>query len=125
MKCKLCGSANTKIEYYGKLKTNLVPPLAQTEDETDVFKCNDCGVIWHNYVLPDNYYTSDAYRTMLENSNELEVHYRLHDREVLKKLSWTGTDIFRHKVVADIGAGGGCFIDFLLGGSRHNSGDRA
>jgi 2-polyprenyl-3-methyl-5-hydroxy-6-metoxy-1,4-benzoquinol methylase len=115
MKCKLCGSASIKIEYHGKLKTNLVPPLAQTEEEVDVFKCDNCGVIWHNYVLPDNYYTSEVYRVTLENSNELEVHYSRHDRDVLKKLSWTGTDIFRNKVVADIGAGGGCFIDFLIG----------
>jgi 2-polyprenyl-3-methyl-5-hydroxy-6-metoxy-1,4-benzoquinol methylase len=87
----------------------------QTPDETDVFHCGECGVMWHGYHLPANWYTSALYRETLEGDNSVENYYRIHDRDVVQKLSWTGTDIYRGNIVADIGAGGGSFLDFLLG----------
>ena len=39
----------------------------------------------------------------------------IHDKECLEKFHYTGTDIFRNKVVADIGCGGGGWLDFLKG----------
>lgn len=44
-----------------------------------------------------------------------EDYALLHDKEVLDKLSYTGTDIYRNKIVADIGCGGGSFLDFVSG----------
>lgn len=39
----------------------------------------------------------------------------MYDKESLDKLTYTGTDIFRHKIVAGIGCGCGTFLAFLSG----------
>ncbi|MDR0643455.1 MAG: class I SAM-dependent methyltransferase [Treponema sp.] len=114
MGCKLCGSVNVSVEYRGKLRVHLNPD-SMTDDDVNVYRCDDCGVIWHEYKMPKDYYTSATYRTLIEGQNDVETHYRRFDYQTLEKLIWTGTDIYRHKTVADIGAGGGCFIDFLIG----------
>ena len=62
-----------------------------------------------------DYYQSREYRDKLENSADISAYYRLHDREVLEKLEYTGTEVFRNAKVADIGCGGGSFLDFLSG----------
>jgi 2-polyprenyl-3-methyl-5-hydroxy-6-metoxy-1,4-benzoquinol methylase len=113
--CGICGSDNIGIEYHGQLKTNLIPPLTQTDESIDVFFCADCGVFWHKYKTPDNFYQSGEYRQTIENSNEIADYYARHDGGVLKKLQYTGTDIFRDKTVMDVGAGGGSFWDFIKG----------
>jgi 2-polyprenyl-3-methyl-5-hydroxy-6-metoxy-1,4-benzoquinol methylase len=112
MNCKICGSENTRIEYRGKLRMNLVPVL-DTNEDIDVWKCDNCDVIWHTYDIPKDYYQSEEYRKHIDIETDIETHYRKYDKNVLEKLNWTGSDIYRHKIVADIGCAGGCFIDFL------------
>lgn len=46
---------------------------------------------------------------------DAELFYKLHDKETLDKLCYTGTTIFRNKVVADIGCGCGAFLDYIKG----------
>lgn len=113
-KCKLCNSTNISVYYRGKIRKTLTP-FTLTHEDVDIIKCNDCQVLFHDYQLPEHYYTSPEYRTSLESSNDIATHYQKHDGDVLQKLSCTGTDIFRGKVAADIGTGGGSFIDFLMG----------
>ena len=88
-----------------------------TENAVDMWQCENCGVIWHEPVIEDTkaYYESKEYRNSLEGSTEQEMFYKLHDRETLDKFEYTGTEIFRHKVVSDIGCGAGAFLDFLKG----------
>lgn len=115
MKCKLCGSNNTHIVYSGKIKMNLVHPIIATSEDVDVFQCEDCDVIWHNYIIPVDYYTSETYRKNIDVDTDIDEHYRRYDKNVLKKLNLTGTNIFRNKTIADVGCGGGSFLDFLIG----------
>lgn len=69
--------------------------------------------MYHENVRSKEFYESSEYRQKMgENTADYEA---LHDREVLEKLNYTGTDIFRDKIVADIGCGGGSFLDFVSG----------
>ncbi len=115
MECKLCKSNRVKISYQGLIRNGGLGKY--TNDPVTMWQCEDCGVIWHEKVIEDTkqYYQSREYRNSLEGSSEEEVFYALHDRETFDKFQYTGTDIYRHKTVADIGCGAGAFLDFLKG----------
>lgn len=115
MKCKLCGSSKTKIIYNGLIRNGGLGKY--TQQNVPMYQCEECDVIWHENQFDDvqQYYESQEYRQELEGSSEADKFYELHDRETLDKLTYTGTDIFRKKVVADIGCGCGAFLDFLAG----------
>lgn len=115
MKCKLCGSENVKIIYKGKIRDGGLGKY--TSEDREMHQCDECGVIWHDKLNPDlrEYYESTEYRDSLEGSSSAEDFYRLHDKETLDKLQYTGTNIYRNKVVADIGCGCGAFLDFIQG----------
>lgn len=118
MKCNICGSTEISKIYRGKLKTGLLE--GWTEKDYDVFQCEKCRTIW-NYGYKDydfkDFYESAEYRTRIETNTSIEAYCEKYDKDVLDKLSMTGTGIFRNKIVADIGCGGGSFLDFV-GGCR-------
>ncbi|MDR2410309.1 MAG: class I SAM-dependent methyltransferase [Bacteroidales bacterium] len=109
--CDICGSTKISITYHGSIRTG----PGRTERAYDMYCCSDCGTIWHENDIPEQYYESTQYRMELEGSEDIEDFYKRHDWESLDKFSYTGTDIFRNKIVADIGCGGGGWLDFLKG----------
>lgn len=115
MGCMLCGGSDIKITYQGLIRDGGLGRY--TKAPVTMWQCGNCGVIWHDPVIDDvgRYYESETYRNSLEGSSDIEDFYRMHDKETLDKFQYTGTDVFRHKVVADIGCGGGVFLDFLKG----------
>lgn len=115
MKCKLCGSEYVRVAYKGVIRDGNIGNY--TVDEHTLFQCEDCGVIWHDPIYRGTkaYYESNEYRESMGENAVADDFYRLHDKETLAKLTYTGTDIFRHKCVADIGCGGGAFLDFVSG----------
>lgn len=114
MKCKICESENIGIAYGGVIRDGGLGKY--TKDEVTMWQCSECGVIWHGPIKnTQNYYESEKYRCSLEGTSEEEDFYRLHDKEIYDKFTYTGTDIFRNKSVADIGCGCGAFLDFLKG----------
>ncbi len=112
--CKLCNSKRIIEEYAGIIRNG---GLGQyTDNPVTMYRCEDCRVIWHERMHDSEaYYQSDEYRNSLEGTAEEEEFYRLHDKETLAKLSYTGTEIYRNKIVADIGCGCGAFIDYIKG----------
>ena len=108
----MCGGEE-KIIYNGPLKTGLLS--GHTEADYPVFQCKKCGVIWNEAYkdLRADYYESGEYRENIEGDSEIATYRRLHDKEVLWHLEMTSTDIFREKVICDIGCGGGSFLDFI------------
>ena len=114
-RCKLCKSNKVTITYNGLIRDGALGQY--TKMPVVMYQCKDCGVIWHNPVLENGkrYYESAEYRESMGEGVGEDEFYARHDRETLDKLSYTGTDIFRHKVVADIGSGAGAFLDFIKG----------
>jgi SAM-dependent methyltransferase len=60
-------------------------------------------------------YTSDTYRESMDENVTLPDFYQKHDAEILDKLKYTGTSIYRDKRFMDIGCGGGGYADFVRG----------
>lgn len=118
MKCKICGSENIDIIYNDLIRDG---GLGQyTKKPIKIFQCKNCDVIWHDNEIADvkEYYETEEYRNELGESSEEEKFYELHDKETFDKLNYTGTTIFRNKVVADIGCGCGAFLDYISGVAR-------
>lgn len=115
MICKICRSEDNKIIYHGLIRDGGLGKY--TTHKVPIYQCNNCGVIWHDNQFQNlkHYYESPEYRNTLEGGSEESLFYALHDRETLDKLTYTGTDIYRDKIVADIGCGCGAFCDFLKG----------
>lgn len=114
MKCKLCGSLNTEITYKGLIRDGGLGKY--TNKDVEMYKCSECGVIWHEPMLNNkNYYESQEYRQALEGTIDEQDFYKLHDKESYEKFTYTGTTIFRNKIVADIGCGCGAFLDYING----------
>ena len=82
-------------------------------EEHTVHQCEQCQA----GSLPQSgfSYEEDEYRQRVESSAAIEDFYRLHDREQAEKLGILGTETLRGQMVADIGCGGGSFLDFLYG----------
>lgn len=54
---------------------------------------------------------SAEYRELVDGGAEAATYYSLHDREQADKLKIVGTDALRGRVIADVGAGAGSFLD--------------
>lgn len=118
MICGLCGSENVEITYEGRIRDG---GLGQyTDMDVKIYRCKDCDVIWHEDAIGNlgQYYESKEYRQSLEGSSEEADFYQKHDRETLEKFQYTGTEMFRGKIVVDVGCGCGAFLDFLKGVAR-------
>lgn len=115
MQCLICGSADVEVIYDDFIRDGA--PCTLTKEKYEMFQCEDCGTIWHKADRKRNreYYQSREYRDKMENSADVSSYHRFHDREVLEKLEYTGTELFRNAKVADLGCGGGSFLDFISG----------
>lgn len=114
MQCKICGGENINVVYQGLIRDGGLGNYTKTP--VPMYQCCDCDAIWHEKILDiKEYYESEEYRKRLEGTSEATHFYRLHDKESLDKFQYTGTSIFRDKLVADIGCGAGAFLDFVKG----------
>lgn len=113
--CKICSCSEVRIVYSGPIRLGRFGNISQ--ESYDVYQCLSCQAITLPKIIEDTvtYYESDAYRQEVDISAEVNDYYRLHDGEQLRNLSMTGTEIFRDKIVADIGCGAGSFLDAIKG----------
>lgn len=115
MKCEICGKDRIGVVYHGVIKTGLLD--GYTTKEYDVYQCETCNTIF-NFAYKDeqeDFYESEEYRKRIDGQANAEIFYKKYDELSLDKLNITGTAKFRNKTVADIGCGGGSFLDFISG----------
>lgn len=114
MKCKICGNEKISVVYNGRIRDGKLEHY--TDSDVEIYKCDHCKVMWHEPIMNlEQYYESAEYRKSLEGSTDEETFYRLHDKETIEKFRYTGTEIYRNKVTADIGCGCGAFLDYING----------
>lgn len=116
MTCAICHCPNVDTIYTGKIRGGKYGNY--TCEMVDVYQCTQCGIIFHlaSETPKKDCYETDSYRQMF--GEKASDYYSFHDNEVLPKLQYTGTAIFRDKIVADIGCGGGSFLDFVQGAAK-------
>lgn len=117
MTCKICNSSNVITTYQGNIRNGA--PGKMTSNSVEVYQCQDCGTIWHLPVDESAaLYNSDSYRESMGETVELAAFYEKHDHEILDKLNYTGTSVYRNKLFMDIGVGGGGYADYIHGVAR-------
>ncbi|MDL2288182.1 class I SAM-dependent methyltransferase [Oscillospiraceae bacterium OttesenSCG-928-F05] len=114
MNCKICGQNNVEVTYEGKIRRGA--PGKMTEEDVPVYRCLSCDCIWHEPVIESAMlYQSDTYRESMDEVVTLDAFYEKHDDEILEKLKYTGTSVYRGKLVMDVGCGGGGYADYING----------
>jgi SAM-dependent methyltransferase len=113
--CALCGSQELETLYRGPIRIGRFGNV--TKEPVVVWKCTGClaGFLPATLGQSADYYQSDEYRREVDAGAEVNDYFRLHDGEQAGNLGMTGTTGLRDKVVADVGAGAGSFLDTIKG----------
>lgn len=112
MNCKICGSSSIFVIYNDVIRNGTV--RIKTNFPVSLYQCKRCKTIWHEQDFDyEQLYQSGSYRQKMGENSHLADFYNLHDDESLDKFKYTETKIFRNRIVADIGCGGGAFMDYV------------
>ena len=101
MECRICGNKVSDVIYQGVIRDGTFGNY--TKEEVEMHQCRGCGAIYHENNRGKQFYESSQYREKM--GQRTDDYAALHDKEVLDKLNYTGTEIFRNKIVADVGCG--------------------
>lgn len=114
-KCVICGCSSSRVIYDGPIRMGMFGALSSEAHR--IVRCSKClaGSLANAFGSSEEYYQSETYRKEVDGGAKADDYFRLHDAEQIRHLSITGTGIFRGKVVADIGCGGGSFLDGIRG----------
>lgn len=118
MECKICDCSEFTVIYEGKIREGAYGQM--TDLPYKMYQCNECGTIHHDFDIEHSaaYYQSKEYREGVDGGTSTKQYHKMHDAEVLPKLEYTGTEVFRDAVVADLGCGGGSFLDYISGAAK-------
>lgn len=110
--CRICGGEQAEA-YRGPVRQGTFGRFV----EGQVWKCRRCGV---EFLPPATtnlaeYYASDTYRTDVGEQADVEDYFRRHDAEQLPRMALLEQTPLRGKVIADVGCGGGSFLDCVRG----------
>lgn len=113
MNCLICNNSDIEVTYEGYIRDGKVG--SRTKKKMPIYKCKKCFAIWHDDLGMDykEYYQSEMYREHVNGTSDIEDFYTIHDSLCMEKFIQTGTEIFRNKIVADIGCGGGSFLNYI------------
>lgn len=113
--CRVCGSTAVVGRWSGPIRAGSFGQ--QSAEPHTVLGCDECGTSF----LPDSAealvpeYSRDDYRIAVDGTADRTAFCRLHDSEQARHLAIVGTENLRGSVVADIGCGGGAFLDSIRG----------
>lgn len=109
--CPICGAERTGVVYQGPIR------MGRYGDSSDqsfsVPHCLTCDTAWLDEDFFD--YSQEHYRKQVDGEASIEAYHRVHDRDQVNALEVVGTGEMRGAVVADIGCGGGSFLDAVKG----------
>jgi 2-polyprenyl-3-methyl-5-hydroxy-6-metoxy-1,4-benzoquinol methylase len=115
MNCRICSGKAVKTLHSAPIRSGRFGNL--TDRPIKVLKCQGCGAAFLGETPVDlkRFYESAAYRESVDGGTDASKFFDAHDAEQIRHLSVAGTGGFRGKTVADIGCGGGSFVDWISG----------
>jgi SAM-dependent methyltransferase len=114
--CGVCGAIQWTEVYRGPVRDGVFghqrPGLVRA--------CGSCGVeVLADPPPPaDSYYESGEYREAVGEAAEVESYFSAHDKEQWSRFGLLEPLEVRSRVVADVGCGGGSFLDGVRGMAR-------
>lgn len=114
MKCVLCGSNKTIIQYNGPIRSGGIN--SEYIDGYKIYHCENCEIEFlHPFPqLIQDYYISQKYWES-RNKGDFQKIQKMQDSEQLRWFMEVGIDTIRNKTIADIGCGAGSFLDLSKG----------
>ena len=107
--CETCGSKNWTLVHSGLIRNGAFGNQRQGE----VYRCGDCQVdrLVESNCLKEESYESEEYRNSLKQGLSTTDFFKHADPIQIHNLSALRPFCIREKKIADIGAGGGSFLD--------------
>ncbi len=110
-KCLLCDGEINEI-YAGQIRAGKFGK--KTDESYKVLQCKSCEAAWLD-PFPSIDYHDPGYRMEYTGSADSEEYIDMFDHEQTPRINRIGIERFRNKVVADLGCGGGSFLDAIKG----------
>jgi 2-polyprenyl-3-methyl-5-hydroxy-6-metoxy-1,4-benzoquinol methylase len=108
--CPICGPTTWDTVYDGPVRMGRFP---NTVSDRPVERCRTCGLQRMSGDPVD--YESESYRRLVDEDPSPAAYYRAHDAEQAERLSLLGSAGLRGRVIVDVGAGAGSFLDCVRG----------
>jgi CMP-N,N'-diacetyllegionaminic acid synthase len=111
--CPVCAIGQAEIIYDGPVRAGVFGTFVPGR----ISRCAGCGLdqLQVAQALDDEVYRTGEYREMVGETKDARGFLDLHDGEQLEKLPFVSPHLRRGAVVADIGCGGGAFLDLVKG----------
>ena len=108
--CEICDENDWHTVYKGAIRNG---SFGDTLNDCVIARCNNCGAerLSEEDCIKAEQYQNDNYRDLLNQGQSLNKHFQLQDELVFFNLEALYPISLRNMVVADIGAGGGAFLD--------------
>jgi len=111
-KCIVCNGHKYFSQYTGQIRAGEYGK--KTVENYDVLQCKNCELAFL-HPFPDIDYESSSYRLDYTGSDTIESYISKFDYEQTPRINRIGVEKFRGKIVADLGCGGGSFLDSIKG----------
>ena len=112
--CVICGSTKEDVVREDKIRIGRFGTLSS--ENYRILRCADCLVERLEGAAMD--YESEEYRELVDGADGVDEYHRIHDKEQAEKLAIFGSDKIRDGIIADVGCGGGSFLDLIKGMAR-------
>lgn len=110
-RCPICAAGKTDVVYTGPIRMGRFGDVS--DQAFPVCHCPACDTAWLDETFFD--YAAADYRERVDGDASIERYHAVHDAEQARALVEVGTGGLRDRVVADVGCGGGSFLDLARG----------
>jgi len=111
MKCPICQHMSFSTLYEGPVR--LGKPGNLTAKNYTIQRCEGCESAYLDNSDLD--YESEEYRALVQSDPSIEKYYEIHDKQQPGHLRFVDLHSLRGLTLADIGCGGGSFLDVVSG----------
>jgi len=111
--CNICKTDSWEKAYQGPIRLGK-PDNISTEHHI-VWECRKCEVLRLSLEVNEGYYKGNEYQAEINNSTKVQTNWAVLDEDLEINLQSTSLGFYRNKVVVDVGAGHGYFIDAIKG----------
>jgi len=111
--CRLCNSTKNKIIYNGPIRSAGVG--SETTNGFEIIECLGCNLV-QIFPIPENldsFYETEEYRSKFDLNFDPGSIHKKYDHEQNERISRIGVQNIRNKVVLDLGASAGVFLDSI------------